>query len=195
MEDQQTPPVRLRKAEWETLAILVGTGKFVSKDAYHEVYPNSSTPAASFRRLVKDHPEIETKIDQVRLRMEQQLVKERSMERSDVQVILMDNIDAARKADNFAAVNTAARVIADINGLTIKSKKDLERDQQNSEPEAVRSLEDLLTSIIAKATAIKGTELDPEQIAAIKRLARAAEDGAGTGSDPTQSPPALRSVS
>jgi len=199
--------IKLQKPQWETIAVQVATGKLGSK-AYASAYPDCSTPASSYCRLTRRHPEILERIEQVRGRCEDEAVARVAQTKDSVEASLLENIEHAKKYGkvilrnqagraieferNHAAINQALKIIADINGLTVKANARKGRDADT--PEAELTAKQILANIKRLYKQTNGAELDEDALGALELAANADGSPSSIGAPAIESVGVLRPI-
>ncbi len=191
--------IKLQKPQWETIAVQVATGKLGSH-AYASAYPDCSTPASSYCRLTRRHPEIIERIEQVRGRCEDEAVARVAQTKDSVERSLLENIEHAKNYGkvirdrngvvitcerNHAAINQALKIIADINGLMPKSNARKGRDEDT--PEAELTAKQILANIKRLYKQTNGAELDEDALGALELAANASGSPVAIGTPAIES--------
>lgn len=201
--------IQLRKPQWEAIAVLVGTG-IVEAEAYARHYPNCGTPGMSYRRLIKVHPEVLARVNQIRNAVMERAIDRGAMTTADVQAAYLENIEHAKKFGkvisrdrngqaieferNHGAINQALAGIANVNGLSLAQAKKKRRGEDD--PEAERTPDEVLRSIYRLVAETQGMTLDELTKSTLKQLAIGATDRVGEGDrgEVQGEAPALRSI-
>jgi hypothetical protein len=200
--------IKLKKPRWEQLALRIGTGTD-GVVAYRELYPNCSTASKNYNRLVRMNPDILARAEQVRAAVEKRAINRAAMAREDVQESLLENIEHAKMFGkvirdkrtgevialerNHQAINAALKIVADINGLSIKQIQKKARGEDDEE--AMLTPEQLLKNILRKWAATKGKGLDAGTIEQLRSISDASGTRSPTGSGEPEPPEVLRPLS
>jgi hypothetical protein len=183
----------LAKPRWEALARDIGTGVDGPK-AYGDLFECAlSNRARQYNRLVKNHPEILKRAEQIRVEVHSATIRRASMTRGDVQDAVLRNIEAAQSIGkpivakgeivgwypDYAAINQGLKIAADLNGLTIAMKAKEARG--DSDPDVLMTPEHLVGSILRKYAAANGRGMADGAVAGLHALAASARSGSGTG--------------
>jgi len=205
-DEQEGKRIKLLKPQWEVLAVQIATGT-VKAHAYKNLYPNCSTPAASVCRLLRLHPEIMDRIEQVRNRMENEAIGRAAMTKASVEDALLENIEHAKKFGkvirdrdgaevsferNHQAINTSLKLIADVNGLTIKANARKGRDEDT--PQADLTVDQILRNIKRLYKTKHGKKMDAETLEVLDGIADAERSPGETGVSDLESVRILRPI-
>lgn len=186
--------IKLKMPKWELLALRLGTGTN-GVEAYRELYPTCTNPSKNYCRLTSMNPEILARAEQVRDAVEKKAISRTAMNREDVQEALLENLEHAKRFGrvirdsrgtvlalerNHQAINAALKIIADINGLSIKQLQKKPRGE--GDEEAMLTPEQLLKNILRKWAATKGKGLDAGSIDQLRSISDASGSGLPAGS-------------